>query len=300
MPYQVIVAKLPAAGGCYFVAYPSTTWESEPCGAAPTNPYTVGKYAGDWTAEPSTSGSYIQHAWGEFETAGGINSESDNGSGYNSGTDSYSLQMNTNTFPTTTYSYSNSTAVKGWEQFIFANQVGESIGQLFIQYWLIGYNQGGRSCSSLSHSDTDAWQSSGHDCYATSTNATTTSEINPSDGNFTYLSTEGEAFSSSDKAVICTSGSSCYGVVVSTSLLGLISSNWTDAEWNVFGNGLNARASFNSGTSLKDEISLWDTNGNIVDYPTCYDHSWTSETNNLTLPGSCSQYLDYMAFTESN
>src|SRR5262249_17968431 len=81
----------------------------------------------------------ISSATGIFDSVTGVTSESGQVGGTGSAVaNAYSLQLNTNFFPST---FPGAAAgCQGWEQFVFSNDGGTSTNNLaFIQYLLIGF-----------------------------------------------------------------------------------------------------------------------------------------------------------------
>ena len=86
-------------------------------------------------------------------------------------------------------------------------------------------------------------------------------------------------------------------------MLGL-EQGWTEAEFNVFGNGNGSQVNFNTGTTFAVQTSMY--NGTSFT-PSCTQTSLTGEANNLSLSPSsspaCCPYSGYepgIQFVESN
>src|ERR1051326_1570175 len=141
--------------GCFVATYPQTNWKEVPCVTPEPipfrphqgpRPFTVGNgtdfaalVTGNTTA---AEGSFenVTNAGGMTESGGGV-------------ADKYSLQINTNTFSTTTCSgAANPATCQGWEQFIYSSK---TLGKILIQYWLLNYNN---PCPA-------GWTPSGGDCF---------------------------------------------------------------------------------------------------------------------------------------
>ena len=131
--------------GCFTAAYPSTEWKEVPCAAPRPRPFppavgqrplTVGNST-DWTANSATGA--ISQAIGSFDSVTGVTSETDSAAGANT----FSLQLNTNQFKTS--SCSSSGTCVGWQQFVFSTNgctnAQATVPCAFMQYWLIFYNQ---------------------------------------------------------------------------------------------------------------------------------------------------------------
>jgi len=303
----------PPKVGCFVITYPSTTWNATKCVTAPPIPLThslmpstVGGAYGDWVAEsPST---LIGSSVGGFSSVTGLTSESDSSAGSNR----YSLQVNTNTFSTTT-SYTGGQMATGWEQFVYLNYVGcygtlctacFVSGCTYIQYWLIGHDSsctsytappGGTSWSYFAGTATEA---SG--CYANGPAVSAPSEAATNLANMLMIgfsNYESSTYGSIDEGEFCVSDT-CYGMGVTDQVLNLYQ-NWQDSEFNIFGYGGGSEANFNSGTTITITNGLTDQNGNIIS-PSCPSSpfSYTAEENNLNL-GPCLTSGNRIVFPES-
>jgi hypothetical protein len=78
---------------------------------------------------------HITDAEGSFDSVTGVTATPD-----------YSLQLNTDFFPTSTCNGSPNATCRGWEQFVY-----ESAGTGFIQYWLVHYGPPGTQCPMPRH-----------------------------------------------------------------------------------------------------------------------------------------------------
>jgi hypothetical protein len=130
--WRATMARTPRPkSGCFTATYPDTEWQEVPCTTAPQRPYqpvggpspqTVG-HGVDFSAGTTQP---ISSAVGSFDTVVGVTSLTGP-----DGANSYSLQLNTNQFST---SSCNSTACLGFQQFIYSTS-----GGLFMQLWLLGF-----------------------------------------------------------------------------------------------------------------------------------------------------------------
>ena len=148
--WQQAIAQLPLpAKGCFTAAYPKVQWlpakckaashipfEPAPPGANPPLQSVGGGGANDYSAVvtglmSSATGSFASESSGVTETGpiplptGGVGPAAAN---------TYSLQLNTQTFKTT--SCSSSSSCVGWEQFVYDSTDNE----VYIQYWLEHYD----------------------------------------------------------------------------------------------------------------------------------------------------------------
>ncbi|HXW29579.1 MAG TPA: hypothetical protein VEK55_09450, partial [Xanthobacteraceae bacterium] len=156
---KAILATPRPRKGCFTAAYPERQWREEPCKTPPTVPYlprrggisrrdVVGGSGPDFAA---TVTGHISQAEGLFESAtvssvcsvacpGGVCPTNPTcGSG---DPNAYSLQLNTENFPTSTCAGSPNPGCKGWQQFVYDSASGSGV----IQYWLIEYGPAGTMC----------------------------------------------------------------------------------------------------------------------------------------------------------
>lgn len=253
--------------GCFRASYPNTQWQEVPCVKAPSIPFQVGD--GDGNDFSSSAGS-ISSVTGSFMSVTGVTGftdETDTASGTMS---SYSLQLNTNQFstPTACSGAKDPSQCRGAQQFIFANNlpIGESgncvLGGnscVYVQYWLINWAQ---TCPT-------GWYQYANDCY---TNFEAASVPTLSITNLQSLVLQGQATGGMDQVIL-----TCAPTVSSaacTSLLGSdmvsegeesvlnLQGQWTDAEFNVFGNGNGSQARFNSPTTIVVQTAVDDGSTN--------------------------------------
>ena len=262
--------------GCYTAAYPKNQWQEGACATAPKIPFvpkkgqspqTVGN-GNDYVAEV-TSG-LLSEADGAFPDSSGVTSES----GYVNGTppaysNSFSLQLNSNYFgsaPACGGAY-NPSLCAGWQQFIFAQGYGEQT-MVYMQYWLLNYDT---VCPS-------GWTYYFGDCYQNSSAIVVpTQQIT----NISNLVLSGEAANGTDTVMFDASGD-VLSAVGQDSVLDL-EQHWTEAEFNVFGNGDGGEANFNNGSSL---VVLTDVTNGTTYAPQCIGPQGagtTGETNNLNI-----------------
>ena len=251
--------------GCFKASYPSTEWQEVACTTAP--PYPLLPASGR-RAEPNTVGGgsddYVGLVSGHLSQAEGSFPIVSNATTSNA----YSLQLNSNTFT----SPACDSGCLGWQQFVF-----QSSGSLYMQYWLIGY---GDSCPSN-------WNSYEGSCWMNSSSSANISSQPISNLAALYLT--GEAAGGTDTVVLDSFTDAVGGdisAVGADSVLGL-EQGWSQAEFNVFGNGGGDEVNLNSNASLVVQISL--DNG-TTNTPLPVDTSYTGETNNLSLTGTVCPY----------
>jgi hypothetical protein len=266
---DTIVRSPPSKAGCFHVSYPNTTWETVDCGPAPTRLYRPRHGAipretvGDDTDYVAQSSGTISQSVGSFPSATGT-----------AGVTSYSLQLNSNDMSGSAACGSVS-GCKSWQQFVYA--AGEQIA--FIQSWLIGIG----TCPTGG-----SWIVNGNDCYM---NSTTVSVPLIASDQLTQVQMSGTAAAGNDSMVF-TNGGDAYSASTPDSTTNL-STGWSAAEFNIFGDGNSSAVTFQPGASISVNVSI--TGGS----PTCQSGAGTTgETNNLTL-GSCTVSGGAIQFTET-
>ena len=294
------ISQIPAPQtGCFVAKYPSTVWQQVKCGTAPSIPLLPSRtlaVGGGGTADyvATSASTLIGSSSGSFQISGLTSETNTGGTGVPQGTDYYSLQIDTNTFTTST-TYTGGKSTPAWEQFAFTNDP-VSGGSLFIQYWLVGYYHTYGSCPSTSWTPYE-----GFSCYESTTAGTVPSETASNLSNLIMKGYANFGPGGNDESVLCITGGSCYAAVITGQYLNLYK-YWTGAEFNVFGYGSGSQANFNPGTSITVTNTLTDQSvggGNVI-VPSCRSISYTAETNNLDL-GSCSSNSNgQIVFTESN
>ena len=261
----------PPKDGCFRAAHPSMEWEEVPCATPPAIPLVPGAGArrigapetvgggADYVA--SVSGT-ISWSEGSFPIVSGVTSITD-GSG---DLDNFSVQLNSNFFwgPAACSGAANPSNCAGWEQYVYV------WGYVFIQYWLVNYQN---TCPA-------GWMAHGGDCYRNSDNgalapAATAATLH----DVVVTGTAG----SSDTMTVSVGDGNLY-TFSEPSHLGL-NQVWTSSELNVFGFGSGAQAVFNSGsTVLVQNLTNGPSTGSSA--PTCGQESTTGETNSLNLLGA--------------
>jgi len=222
--------------------------------------------------------SLLSSATGTFPIVSGLTSAT-----------AYSLQINAKPFSTSACSgAANPSACSGWEQFVYQESPSSVV---FIEYWLLHW---GTTCPSgwTTYTNPDI------NCYK---NSSATDVTVPSLANWASFELVGEAASGTDEVTFY-DGEGNISAEGADSVLGLEGA-WNAAEFNVFGNGSGSEVDFNSGTSFVVKTSL---NDGTTTAPACGTESFTAETNNLNLVGSCCPYsgsgsvLPSTQFLESN
>ncbi len=296
----------PRPNGCFAANYPERTWHQIPCNPpTPTKAYLprqtrttrVDQVGGNGVDFAATVTGNISQATGSFPTATGITAS----------TNSYSLQLNTNYFSSPT-ACTGSTPLPAntglnqcagtccaWQQFVYNGGGGGN-----IQYWLINYGPAGTLCPTPRHAScaagsvySDGW------CpflIGTTGNAPAVQcAINmsgPAPANSAPLTQLGQLTLGGTTAASGMSGSEdSISFTVAGSMTGgtgnnyfsELSTNWTAAEFNVFGTGNNAQVTFNTGSTVTVQTAV--TSGSQAG-PGCLLTSYTGESSNLTLVNS--------------
>jgi len=268
---EAIVETEVPGEGCFYATYPNNSWLKVGCTTAPNRPFrprtgaisnTVGD-GNDYAAEVS---GLMTRSIGSFPTVTGVTSET----GLD-GPNDYSLQLNSN-FMTTAACHGISGCLS-WQQFVYSSGVGIA----FMQYWLINY----------SNSKTDkcpaGWNHDYPNCYKNSAAVSVPLQVITE---LAHLQLSGSAVANGKDTLIFTTETEAYTTSGSDKIVDL-ATDWSESEFNVFGDGDGSAAVFNNGSTIKVRIGVF--NG-TTDIPTCAgptDAGTTAETNNLNL-GKCS------------
>jgi hypothetical protein len=278
--WRASMAKVPVPKqGCFTAAYPKTEWQEIPCTKAPVRPYppaagvrpdTVGN-GNDVVAQVT---GHISKAVGSFDSVSGVTTEA----GQVGGTgpqvaNTFSLQLNSNFFSTTTANCNNIPNCFGWEQFIYTNS-----GSAFIQSWLGRF---GTPCPSTGGPAATGWiyYPPLNSCYGNSVAVAVPVQTIGNLGNITLTGTAGYGGSVSD-TVILSVGGNLYTATGLDSVVNL-AQGWQDAEFNIFGDCCGTSANFATGSTPTLVVRT------SVDYgspiaPSCFATGYTGETNNLS------------------
>jgi hypothetical protein len=191
------------------------------------------------------------------------------------GNNAFSLQMNSNRFPSNLCGASPNCS--GWEQFVFGNYPsGPFSTGVFIQYWLINAESCPPSWMSYSGASGGA-----PGCFMNSP-MTSLSPVTIADLDNLYL--QGTAASGGDYLSLTNYGSGEINAMGQDSALNL-SQNWNTAEFNIFGGSDGSEAEFNFGTVIGVATQLI-----APTVPTCFGGSTTGEQANLNLVRPCLPY----------
>ncbi|MBB5867235.1 hypothetical protein F4553_000614 [Allocatelliglobosispora scoriae] len=271
---KISKVPLPEAKGCFTADYPRLAWRGSACAEAPSIPM-IPKVPGPIPTivgngnhiVTQTPGGPISQAFGTFENVTGLSSVSSpiNNVGPPVA-NAYTLQLNTNFFPTPACAGAAIPALcTGWQQFIFAND--GSNGALYIQYWLLVYNN---PCpagwtSTIILGDTYCSKNSPAAVVAGNTPITLISSFELT----------GDVTGAVDLATMKI-GASVYATA-DTNIVDA-TGNWIMAEFNVFGYGGGGMATFNATASAHVRTRI---NYGAMPAPICQAIGFTAETNNL-------------------
>ena len=272
--------ELPGAG-CFKAVYPSTQWHRIDCSAPPHHwypvppslrkgmPPVVGRGL-DFTAD--TEPNLISKAIGAFPQVKGVQRVRSIGCCGVQGLNSYTLQLNSDFFPTN--ACGSIAYCGGWEQFVFENPPRAMKGFLFIEDWLVPMPIGRGSLSGCPPSA--GWEYVGIGCVQ---NSQAVRIPNVPIKDLSRLIETGKAALSGD-SIYLSVGDTEYGMrrIQSDGIVDL-AAHWDGAEFNVVGDAGGDVAKFNAGSKIT--VSL-QTDTGLKKKPTCLPNTGTTgETNNL-------------------
>lgn len=273
--------QLPGAG-CFEATYPSTQWKQIDCSPAPHHWYplprsprkravqTIGD-GFDFTAD--TTPHLISKAIGTFPVVQGVKRVRSVGCCGVQGLNSYTLQLNSQFFPTATCG--SIPYCGGWEQFVFENPPHSRRGFLFIEDWLVPMPI---ERGSLSGCPPNAgWEYVGIGCVQ---NSQAVRIPNVSIKDLSQVVETGRAAMSGDSIYLSVGGTE-YGMrkIQSDGIVDL-AANWEGAEFNIVGDAGGDVANFNRGSTITASLQ---TDTGLQKKPTCLpDSGTTGETNNLS------------------
>jgi hypothetical protein len=271
--WRISMAKTPLPKkGCFEASYPSKEWREVP--SAKARPYPMPPRRGpkplivgngnDVSAQAPTG--FISSATGYFDSVTGVTSESgQNGGAGAAVANAYSIQLNTNFFPSTVAG--SPAGCEAWEQFVFSND-GTS-GLVFIQYWLLNYG------TTSPGSGWIQWGGTGG-TYWYKNSSHISGVPNQPITNLANLRLVGTVSASADSYFFST-GSSVYAGTGDNAVNA--AAGWDTVEFCVVGNGGSGQANFNPGSTivLRTQIIYGGT-----DPPQCMVAGYTGETNNLS------------------
>ena len=263
--WSAAIATTPAPGrGCFEADYPLAVWKQVACTVAPLRPYAPAGTVGAGADYAAGTKRLTSQATGFFAAVQGLQWERGAGNQPNS----YSLQLNSNFMANdpACAGAADPATCRGWQQFAYSG----GFGVAFMQYWLIDY---GAACPT-------GWAAFEASCFmngpAVSAPAMDITQIKT-----TKLS--GAAVKGGLDTLVLTTKRKAFSVTGDDAVVNL-AKGWRGTEFNVFGDGGRAKATFNPGTTLTIEIDVVD---GARKAPACATGAGTSgETNNLAL-GAC-------------
>jgi hypothetical protein len=273
--------------GCFTATYPQKTWKEVPCETPRpvpfgpkrgARPFTVGNGT-DFSAQVTGNTSAAE---GTFENIVGVTGVTGGGTA-----NKYSLQLNTNTFSTTTCSgAANPGTCQGWEQFIYSSV---TLSEILIQYWLLGYNN---PCPA-------GWTSDGAgDCFINNAGALHVPVQAINGTTLGQMTLNGDI----TDQVTLTVGGTIFSAPGDNRFPDL-TNGWRVSEFNIFGDSSGTpSADFNAGSSMDVRTRVNSGMGAVP--PTCDGTGFTGEVNNLTLVSAPAVINDVnwpsIVFTQSN
>jgi hypothetical protein len=295
--WQKAIVKLPVPSkGCHEATYPAVEWTTVPCRTGPAKnlpipgtklgptPRTppkasdklVGGSADDFGAEVPSSNTgaligTIASAQGSFDKVTVTGETNVSANGIPTRKSEYSLQLNSNLFPSPLCKGAPNTACQGWQQFIFANDPGSPPSYTQTQYYLLNYNVNSNgSCPT-------GWTPWGIHCYIYSPTSNIPTQNIESLINIS-LTVRAEA-NGTDTMIFTDPDGSVYASNADSILT--LAPNWTAAEFNVFGDLSQHQAVFDPGSSLvvRTQVDL----ANTTPTPVPVLLRLTGESNSLTL-----------------
>ena len=286
----------PRPQGCFTGTYPRTEWQEVPCTTAPNRPYPPAKFppavwptphvvgnGTDFSAQVTGS---LSSAVGSFDQVNDVTSETDSASG---SANTYSLQLNTS-FMAGSPACSGASVpanCRSWQQFIYTT----TFAQAFMQYWLINYVN---TCPG-------GWTTYLTHCYRNSTGVVVPAQPL---SNLANLSVTGTATNGGNDTVTLSTSVNAYSTSGNDNVISL-ATGWTNAEYNVFGDGNGSQANFNANSNIIVRTSV---NNGTMNVPTVLTQGYMGETNNYTLVPPACPYGNYIptgagpaiVFDESN
>ena len=275
--------------GCFIATYPQKEWKEVACETPRpipfgpkrgARPFTVGNGT-DFAAQVTGN---TTAAEGTFENVANPGGMTESGGGT---ANKYSLQLNTNTFSTTTCSgAANPMACQGWEQFIYSSV---TLGEILIQYWLLGYNN---PCPA-------GWTSDGGgDCFINNAGAL---HVPVQVINATSLGQMTLSGDTTDQVTLSSGG--MMFTAPGDNHFPDLANGWRISEFNIFGDSSGTpSADFNAGSTM--DVRTRVNSGMGATPPNCDSTGFTFERNNLNLVSAPVMINDVnwpsIVFTQNN
>lgn len=299
-------APLPKKG-CYEANYPDTQWREVPCRPVRLVPYVPARggerrpdiVGGTLTNDVSAQApmGHISSATGSFDSAA-VTSETSSsmtcsGPPVPGNANTFSLQLNANTSPTTPQTEAckgGSPQCVAWQQFVYGSD-GSNPGSFVMQYWLINYGtETNQTCPTVGPSPAGGWTFYDnvntcvnppvhqYDCYGNGPSTGSPDAISSINelGQMSMVTTASAG--GEDTAKLFSSGVKAAAIKNDDNIVNL-SQFWTIAEFNVFGNGGGDQANFSSGSTIVPRTKI--IYGGTAP-PNCVAQGFTGETNNLS------------------
>jgi hypothetical protein len=279
---SLVRVPLPSAG-CFVGTYPALAWSRIACGPPmhpprPRSGRSARAVVGDGNDYAlSVNPRHISTAIGSFPQVTGVKRVKTIGLpiGDNEcvcGSGNYTLQLNTNFYPLAPCGTNHS--CQGWEQLVFSNPTfqGGTVSEMYIQDWRIATHKRALTCPSSS----TGWSASGKDCYYSSAAVNIPPTPISQLGKLTLSLSASRSGDSGFFAV----GTTVYGMKDIQGDFSELSTHWTAAEFNVFGDCCASRAIFNSGSTIA--VSVEADDGSKAKPKCLGGEGTTGETNSLS------------------
>jgi hypothetical protein len=290
--WQAALAHVRAPGtGCYHASYPALQWHAVKCVAPPKWPgapklpgasalasgsarsavrATVGGNGGpDYSAVVP---GLISQATGSFkDVSQNITETGQVGGSGSQVANAFSLQLNSEYFSTPACSGSLDPSIcLGWQQFLY-NYSNSTTGIVFMQYWLLSYDN-------VCPSGWTATVLAPGDCYLSTSDGAAVTPLTA--GNLSSVQLSGSAASGGLDGVLLSDSSGQANLVTNSDSVLDLAPAWNTTEWGVYGDGGGGEANFGTNTTLEAQTAIATTSSSA---PACATGSFTGETNNLSL-----------------
>ncbi len=193
------------------------------------------------------------------------------------GANTFSAQINSNTFPSSLCGAKPYPNCRGWEQFVFSNfPAGQFFSGIYIQNWLLGATQ---PCPA-----SWTYSSAGGGCFRNST-MTPITPVAITDLSQVTLTGSAQSVDNTDSVLLAVTTGGYQIIANEQDSIFNLSQNWSTAEFNVVGGGNGSEAVFNTYTVISPQMDVYITNGTV----SCTESGtgFTGEFNNLNLIQPC-------------
>lgn len=309
--HEKIKRTPPPEQGCFRSSYPSLTWKQVDCGPEPTyrapqsarvrsqrgvalsglattpnlSEIKGGLVAGNGNDYIVKTTSKFKSVVASFPAVSGVTSEANQ-----NGKNEYTLQLNTNQGTSQAacagFAYAACTV---WSQFVYgAHYVGNNglpdNSGIFIQSWVYPSQRDYDAKGCPANWEDATGETIIPSCMINSP-ATSVPLVPATTASFASLKLEATASAGGNDTITLTVGTDVYAATQPDSFSN-ISAWWNSGEFNIFGDGQGAQATFNNGSSITVKLAVDDgtTNTPICGGPTITGADGaTAETNNLNL-----------------